>query len=141
MKNKLNIKIIIIVLAVVVVAVGAFLFLKSKGKEKEEKSKSSPAAEENYSVSLEEMYSNIKNSKKILKVKITVQTSVEANKEIIEAKQFVIRDEANKIIRNTTEDDLSGEGYENVRRAIQKTVQKYFSDETIVVYFDDFVFQ
>ncbi|NLM05384.1 MAG: flagellar basal body-associated FliL family protein [Tissierellia bacterium] len=142
MKGKLNIKILIIALIILIVAgVAVVFFLKSKASSEEEKAPN-PSSEVNYSVTMEDMYCNIKNSKRILKIKLTIQTSDENKKAIIEAKQFVIRDEANKIIRNNTEEDLLGTGsMENLKRAIQRSLSNYFADESIVVFFDEFVIQ
>lgn len=142
MKGKLNIKVLIIALVILVVAgVAVVFFLKTKASSEEEKAPN-PSAEINYSVTMEDMYSNIKNSKRILKIKLTIQTNDENKKAVIEAKQFVIRDEANKIIRNNTEEDLLGPGsMENLKRAIQRSLSSYFSDESIVVFFDEFVIQ
>lgn len=128
-------------MVVIIGVIGAVIFFAGRGKEEEENTPQTPSLEEHYSVTLEDMYANIKDSKKILKVKMTVQTTVPENQPVIESRQFVIRDEANKILRNTSEDDLAGSGYENARRAIEKTIQRYFGDESIVVFFDDFVFQ
>lgn len=145
MKGKLNIKILIIVIAVILIAGGGgVLYVKSRASSGigEEKKEEDLSAKETFSVTLDDMYCNVNDSKKILKIKITVQTSNKEKLPLIEAKQFIIRDEANKIIRNNSEKDLMGmEGMENLKRAIQKTLAVSFSDETIMITFDDFVIQ
>ncbi len=144
MKGKLNIKILIIVIAVVLVAGGAGIFyVKSRTSSGiSEEKKEDLSSKETFSVTLGDMYCNVNDSKKILKIKITVQTANKEKLPLIEAKQFIIRDEANKIIRNNSEKDLMGmEGMENLKRAIQKTLAAAFSDETIMITFDDFVIQ
>ena len=144
MKGKLNIKILIIVIAVVLVAGGAGVFyVKSRTSSGiSEEKKEDLSSKETFSVTLGDMYCNVNDSKKILKIKITVQTANKEKLPLIEAKQFIIRDEANKIIRNNSEKDLMGmEGMENLKRAIQKTLAAAFSDETIMITFDDFVIQ
>lgn len=144
MKGKLNIKILIIVIAIVLVAGGAgLLYMKSKASSGTPQEKKEDLSEkETFSVTLDDMYCNVNDSKKILKIKITVQTSNKDKLALIEAKKFIVRDEANKIIRNNSEKDLMGmEGMENLKRAIQKTLAASFSDETIMITFDDFVIQ
>lgn len=143
MKGKLNIKILIIVIAVVMIAAGAgLLYVKSKSSSGSDEEKEDLSTKETFSVTLDDMYCNVNDSKKILKIKITVQTSDKEKLPLIEAKQFVIRDEANKIIRNNSEKDLMGmEGMENLKRAIQKTLSASFSDDSILITFDDFVIQ
>lgn len=143
MKGKLNIKILIIVVLVVLVAGGiGLLYVKNKASAGTEEKKEDLSTKETFSVTLDDMYCNVNDSKKILKIKITVQTSNKEKLPLIEAKQFVIRDEANKIIRNNSEKDLMGmEGMENLKRAIQKTLATSFSDDSILITFDDFVIQ
>ena len=96
-----------------------------------------------YSLTLDDMYCNIKDSKKILKVKITLEATDKKTHEKLDGKQFLIRDDLNKIIRNKTEDDLKGkEGQVNLQEEIKESVIKLFNDENINnVYFNDFIIQ
>lgn len=58
-------------------------------------------------------------------------------------KQFLIRDEVNKIVRNSTEEELEGkEGQINLQNKIKENLIELFSDQNITnVYFDDFIIQ
>ncbi len=55
------------------------------------------------------MYCNIKDSKKIVRVKVTIETNNKNTLELLENKQFLIRDDINKIIRSKTEEELQGD--------------------------------
>lgn len=89
------------------------------------------------------MYCNIKDSKKILKLKFTLETTSKKTLENLTEKQFLIRDEANKIIRNLTDEDLKGkEGQMNLQSQLKESIIELFNDESITnIYFDDFIIQ
>lgn len=142
MKGKLKIVPLIIILVIVVIGVvAAVLIFKNKAKSAEVE-EHNPSKVESYAVTLGDMYCNMKSEKKLLKLKMTVQTSNAEVQPVIEAKQHVIRDEVNRIVRNNTYEDLMGmNGMDNLRKAIQRNLVEYFKDETLVIYFDDFVIQ
>lgn len=96
-----------------------------------------------FNLTLQDMYCNIKDSKKIVKVKITIETNNKKTLELIEGKQFLIRDDINKIIRNKAEEDLQGkEGQVKLQKEINESLVKLFNDDTITnVYFDDLIIQ
>lgn len=129
--------IIILVVALLAIAIGVFVGVKVFG------SNSQPKETPRFILTLEDMYCNIKDSKKILKIKITIETTSEETISKISAKQFLVRDEVNKIIRNRTEEDLAGrEGQDNLQTAIKEVLVELFQDESIInVYFDDFIIQ
>ncbi|MFA5575813.1 MAG: flagellar basal body-associated FliL family protein [Tissierellaceae bacterium] len=136
--SKRTIIIIIIVLFVVLIAgivAGLFLFSNNSGKKVKEI--------KTFDLTMDEMYCNIKESKRIVKIKITVETIKEKTLVKISEKQFLIRDEVNKIIRNLSEEELQGkDGQNNLQKAIKKSLVDIFNDENIVnVYFDDFIIQ
>ncbi|WP_236915633.1 flagellar basal body-associated FliL family protein [Clostridium sp. Cult2] len=98
---------------------------------------------ETYNLTLDDMYCNIKDSKKIMKVKITIETSDKKTLELLSEKQFLIRDDINKIIRNKTEDKIQGEeGQTALQKEIKESLVKLFNDSTITnVYFNDLIIQ
>jgi len=136
-KKTILIVIIILLLALIAgITVGMLFFSNRSGEKKVKEVKT-------YSLTLEDLYCNIKDSKKILKIKITIETINEKTLEKISEKQFLIRDEVNKIVRNLTEEDLKGkEGQINLQKVIKDNVVDLFQDESITnVYFDDFIIQ
>lgn len=96
-----------------------------------------------FSLTLEDMYCNIKESKKILKAKITLESIDEKTHLKLESKQFLIRDDINKIIRSKTEVDLQGkEGQIKLQNEIKNSLVQLFNDEKITnIYFNDFIMQ
>lgn len=135
-KNTILIIVIILLLSLIIgIGVGIFLFSNKDSK--------TPKEIKTYSLTLEDMYCNIKDSKKILKIKFTVETTSEKTLNNLTEKQFLIRDEANKIIRNLTEEDLKGkEGQTNLQSQLKESTIELFNDENITnIYFDDFIIQ
>ncbi len=94
---------------------------------------------ETFNLTLDDMYSNIKDSKKIVKLKVTISTNSKTTYEGLSEKQFLIRDDINKIIRNKTEEELQGkDGQVKLQEEIKLSLIELFNDETITnVYFDD----
>lgn len=137
MSKRTIIIIIVILFMVLITGIIAGLFLFSNNSEKKIKEIKT------YDLTMDEMYCNVKESKRIVKIKITIETIKEKSLEKINEKQFLIRDEVNKIIRNLTEDELQGkDGQNNLQRAIKQSLVELFNDENISnVYFDDFIIQ
>lgn len=137
MSNK-NIFIVIIILLIALalgIVAGIFIFSNNpNNKEKEVKI---------YPLTLEEMYCNIKESRRIMKLKVTVETTNKKTFEEISEKQFLIRDEINKIVRNSTEEELEGkEGQVNLQDKIKENLIDLLNDNSITnIYFDDFIIQ
>src|SRR5690554_2108766 len=134
-KNVLIVIIILILALSLAIIAGIFIFSNnSNTKEKEVKT---------FTLTLEEMYCNIKESRRILKIKATVETISKKTLEEISEKQFLIRDEINKIIRNSTEEELEGkDGQINLQNKIKDNLINLFNDDNITnVYFDDFIIQ
>lgn len=135
-KKNVIILILILLLALTLgIIAGIFIFSNdSNPKEKQVKI---------YPLTLEEMYCNIKDSRRILKIKVTIETTNKETYEAMSQKQFLIRDEINKIVRNSTEEELEGkEGQVNLQNSIKKNLINLFNDENITnIYFDDFIIQ
>ncbi len=136
-KNLMLIIVIILLLIIIIgIVIGIFVFSKNPGEKSAKKI-------ETFTTSLDDLYCNIKDSKKILKVRITIETINEKTYNSLEEKHFLIRDEANKIIRDLTEEDLHGEeGQTNLQKMIKEKLIELFQDENITnIYFDDFIIQ
>lgn len=137
-------KIILIVVLIVVVlfaifgTVMGFVLFKNNNNNQNNKKEN-----EKFYITLDDMYCNLKESKKIIKIKTTIEINDKDTYERIEDKQFLIRDEINKIVRNKMEEDLLGrEGQMALQNEIKNSLVKMFNDENINnVYFDDLIIQ
>lgn len=137
--SKKTLLIIVIVLLVALIAgviVGIFIFSNSSKEKKIKPVKT-------FSITMNDLYCNIKDSKRILKVKITLETTSEKTLENLTSKQFLVRDQVNKIIRSLTDEELQGkEGQVKLQNEIKNNLVELFEDENIInVYFDDFIIQ
>lgn len=135
--NKKNILIVILILMLALslgILAGMFFFSNNAtAKEKDLKV---------YTLTLDEMYCNIKSSRKIMKITVTVETTSKKAYEEMNNKQFLIRDEVNKIVRNSTEEELEGkEGQVYLQNKIKKSLEDLFEAQNVNVYFDDFIIQ
>lgn len=94
--------------------------------------------------SIGEMYANLKESRKILKVNIDLEiasgTKIE---EILNNKKSQIANDILQIIRNKQEEELSGDqGQKLLRKEILKSIKNIEpSDDIINVYFVEFIIQ
>ena len=141
MDNKNTPLVILLILIILLAVVGIILgvmFYKNKGVDNGARKQM-----ETFNLTLDDMYSNIKDSKKIAKLKVTVSINNESTYNTLSEKQFLIRDDINKIIRNKTEEELQGEeGQTKLQNEIKGSLIELFNDETITnVYFDDFIIQ
>lgn len=137
--SKKTILIVIVILLVALIAgiiVGIFIFSNNSKEKKIKPIKT-------FSITMDELYCNIKDSKKILKVKITLETTSEKTIESLTTKQFLVRDQVNKIVRSLTDEDLQGkEGQIKLQNEIKTNLVELFQDENIInVFFDDFIIQ
>lgn len=135
--SKKNLIIIIVLALVLIVGViiGIIIYTNGSG----EKVKEVPT----YTVGIEDLYCNIKDSKKMLKINIIIETSNDKLKENIENKKFLVRDLTNEIIVSKTEDDLLGDkGQSKLKLEILKNLAEFFESEEITnIYFNDFIIQ
>lgn len=141
MNNRNAILVILLVLVVVLAVVGIVLgiaFYRNNNAGNSNKKHS-----ETFNLTLQDMYCNIKDSKKIVRVKVTIETNNKNTLELLENKQFLIRDDINKIIRSKTEEELQGdEGQIKLQKEIKESLIKLFDDVAITnVYFDDLIIQ
>jgi flagellar basal body-associated protein FliL len=90
----------------------------------------------------EPFVNNVKDSKKICKVTLKVETNKETA-ELIEYRSAEIRDKINALIRSKTEEDLAGrEGQEKLQKEIVAIIQKIIKTEEVKnVFFEEFIVQ
>lgn len=134
-KNKVLIVAIVVAL-IMGVSAGIFLYSKSSDTEKAKEV-------DTYTVSCNDLYGNVKDSKKILKLNIVVETTDEKLYETLNEKMFLIRDRANEIIVTKTEDELrEDKGQTVLKEKIRNDLMEIFETEKITnVYFNDFIIQ
>ena len=137
-------KVILIVVLVVVILFAVFgtimgLFLTKNNGNNQNKNKEA----EKYSITVDDMYCNLRESKKIVKIKATIEITDKNTYERIQDKEFLIRDEINKIIRNKKEEELQGsDGQEKLQLEIKNNLVSLFDDDKINnVYFNDLIIQ
>jgi flagellar FliL protein len=133
-------KTIIIIVVVLVLAIFAGVVV---GMVMWKKSSNAPQEIIKHSLTMDDMYCNIKDSKRIMKLKITIESTNIKTIENLTEKQFLIRDEVNKIVRNKTDEELQGkDGQVNLQEAIKNSLIELFEDEIITnIYFNDFIIQ
>lgn len=137
-------KIILIVVLVVVILFAIFgtimgFFLTKNNKNNQDNNKEA----EKYYITVDDMYCNLRESKRIVKIKATIEITDKNSYEKIQNKEFLIRDEVNKIIRNKKEEELQGsDGQEKLQLEIKNNLVSLFDDNKIDnVYFNDLIIQ
>lgn len=138
MSTKKIFIIAIVSLVVILLAIGA-VFLLISYKEKSEQNK--PVKQYYHDVS--EMYCNLKNSNRIVKIQITIEFTNEKLVEELQNKEFAIRHEINTTMVNKTEKDLEGEeGLSALRHELTTKIAKIFNTNEInKVYFKEIIVQ
>ena len=138
MSKKTTLIIVLVLLLALIggIVEGIFFFTRNSGGEKAKKVTA-------YTITLDDHYCNIKDSKRILKIKITLETISEKTLKKLTEKQFLVRDEVNKIITSLTDEELRGkEGQINLQDKIITKLVELFDDESIInVYFNDYIIQ
>lgn len=132
---------IVVIVVLSLFAIAGFVLGFSSYKNNGDKNNNKDT-EKNY-ITLEEMYCNIKDSKKIVKIKTTIEINNKNTYEELEEKQFLMRNEINKIIRSKEENELQGkEGQIALQNEIKENLIKLFNDESITnVFFNDLIIQ
>lgn len=141
MNNKNILLILIIILLLVVIILGVSFYMMS--------SKTSKSAEEVLKIdkniimySFDDSFvSNIKESRRILKITIKIELANKKIEELIKAREPEIRNEINFILRSKTEQDLEGsEGQTKLQKQILESIRKIIKSEKVLnVYFDEFI--
>ena len=132
---------VVVIVVLLLFAIAGFALGFSSYKNNGDKNNNKDA-EKNY-ITLEEMYCNIKDSKKIVKIKATIEINNKNTYEELEGKQFLMRNEINKIIRSKEENELQGkEGQIALQNEIKENLIKLFNNESITnVFFNDLIIQ
>jgi len=99
--------------------------------------------EQTYSLTLDTLYCDIKDSKSIVRINITIETNKEETFELLTKKMYIIKNNVNEIVRNKTEEELKGkDGQVSLQREIKNNLIQVFNEDSIVnVYFNEFVIQ
>lgn len=107
------------------------------------KSNEKPKEVQTYSYSMGEIYSNIKDSRKFLKVNMEIEISNEKINEKLDNKRPEITNNILELLRSKDETQLSGDkGQKALREEILKSVKLVVtSDEIMDVYFVEFIIQ
>lgn len=139
MKKGIIIAIVAALLSIVIIVVGIIVGLKIYGKGNSE----DISKKEIYQHDVGEMYANLSESKKIVKVTATVETTDEKFAETLTDKNYIIRNEINEIIRSKKQDDVEGsDGQKNLQKQIVTRLNEEFKTQAISdVYFNDFIVQ
>ncbi|KNF08823.1 flagellar basal body-associated protein FliL [Gottschalkia purinilytica] len=130
-------------LSIVVLVFGA-IFGIQMSKDKSSKDMAYEASSDSlYEFNIGEMYCNLSESKRIIKINTTIETTNEKLVKSLEKKSFIIKDEINKILRNKKEEDIEGsKGQQDLQKEILSKINEAFNTKSIVnIYFDEFIVQ
>ncbi len=96
-----------------------------------------------YTYSIGELYANINESRRILKVNITVETKDEKIHQALDKSKSKIINNILELIRSKTEEDLAGNaGQQLLQKEILEIIQSIVPTEKITnVYFIEFIIQ
>lgn len=128
----------IISFVLIIVIVGSVFFLISYRNNLEQEK---PTALFYYDVG--EIYCNLKDSNKIVKLKVTIELTNESIIEELEKRNFSIKHEINAIMMNKTKKDLEGnEGLLTLQSEITSKLSEIFNTKNITrIYFEEFIVQ
>lgn len=132
-KKILIIAISLFLVAVVVAgSIFGYLFFRNEAK-----------AEENYYYNLGEMYSNLEDTNRILRFNLTISVSNEDLITIFDKKNFLIKDELYKILRNKTTKEIQGRnGQLELKKQVVNNLKETFGTEDIKnIYFNELIVQ
>lgn len=136
-------KIIIIVAVVLVLVLGAGGFLIVKMMTPTEEKVLTYEEMPKFYFELVDQYSNVKDSKKICKVSLTVETVDELLLATIQSEAFKVTDAVTLIIRSSTEEQILGEeGQLFLQEEIKRSLNERFNTDKITnVYFKELIIQ
>lgn len=135
-KKGLTIIIISLVALIIGVMIGIFVYMNGPGETKGKELLT-------YNTGIEDLYCNIKDSKKVVKINMVIETKNTKLNESLESKKFLIRDLTNEIVVSKTDQDLLGEdGQAKLKKEILARLEEVFKSEEIInIYFNDFIIQ
>ncbi|WP_066507334.1 flagellar basal body-associated FliL family protein [Abyssisolibacter fermentans] len=137
MKNKkvliIGMAVLIVVLTIVGVIFGVMLY---NNKNKED-------VVETYTYDIGQIYSNLKESHRIIKCSITAEVTDEGLLEVFEKQEPKTKDAITKIFRNKNEKDVEGmQGQINLQKEIKQKLQEILDNKDITnIYFKEFIVQ
>ncbi|QXM06141.1 flagellar basal body-associated FliL family protein [Crassaminicella indica] len=107
------------------------------------KADTQPKELKTYTYSIGELYANVKDSRKILKVNMDIEMLNEKLSERLDNKRSKITNNILELLRSKDETQLSGDkGQQSLRQEILKSIKKVVpSDEILDVYFVEFIIQ
>ncbi|MDK2917396.1 MAG: flagellar protein FliL [Candidatus Petromonas sp.] len=135
-KKVLILSLIGLIIATLIITGIIFFVLNSDGKNKDKKLTY-------YEYNLEEIYTNIKSSKSILKANITIEYTDDKLKAVLDNNKAKITNDILELLRNKTLKDLSGqEGQQKTRNDILNKVRGILNTKDISnIYFTEFIIQ
>lgn len=91
----------------------------------------------------ESFVSNIKDSRRILKITISIELANKKIEELVKAREPEIRNEINSILRSKNEQNLEGaEGQTKLQKQILESIRSIIKSEKVLnVYFNEFIIQ
>lgn len=124
-------------LAVAIIISLIFFFASNNEAENKESEK------EYFIYKIDELYTNIKDSRNILKVNITVEYNNENLLEVLDKNNAKITNNILELLRNKTIDDLSGKtGQQTTRNDILSMIKGIVNSEEVSnIYFTEFIIQ
>lgn len=136
LKKVLILSLIGLVVLALIFSVVFFLVLNKKDDAKNKKV-------EYFEFKLDEMYTNIRESKNILKINITIEYTDEKMVETLNKSKSRISNDVLEILRNKTLEELSGkDGQQKARKDIQSKIVEIVETNAISnVYFTEFIIQ
>lgn len=140
-KNILLVLIVIILLLIIVLGVAFYMISTNASGSKEETLKIDKKI---IMYSFDESFvSNVKDSRKILKITISIELANKKIEELVLARGPEIRNEINYILRSKNEQDLEGsEGQAKLQKQILEATRKIIKSEKVLnVYFNEFIIQ
>lgn len=98
---------------------------------------------ETFTYSFGELYSNLKDSKRILKISIVLETFDEKLTKKLDSQKFKINNNILELLRSKTEEDLAGDvGQKSLRKEVLDSIKSILpSDKVSDVYFIEFIIQ
>ena len=143
MKKGIIIAIVAGLLAVIIIVVGVLFGIQMMNKNKGGEDTEDISKKEVFKLDVGEIISNISESKRLVKVNPTVETTDEKFLVTLENKNYIIRNEDTEIIRSKKAEELEGsEGQKNLQKQIVTRLNEVFNTKLISdVYFNDFIVQ
>lgn len=134
---------VFVLIAIIAIVFGVIFGLQMVNKGGADEAGTDISSKEIFQHDAGEMYSNLSESKKLVKINPTVETTDEKFLEVLTNKNYIIRNEINEIIRSKKEEEIKGsEGQKNLQKQILARLNEVFNTKVISnVYFKDFIVQ